>query len=481
MAPSIIYFLPKGGKKRSKKGKKVTNRPRGRLHVGYCLRDWCKVFYEPTDERDLEDDEAEVVPKFRFETNTANGSKRREPAEGEIAWLPHFDPQHIQTKKPKERDLIHKNTLRDAYRFLNEDDEERIRELKEELDDQNHRRWQTWFDEAIKFKETRLKTRARTRARRELNIRAVGMDPKGVEGLSDTSDDSAYESDSDDGFPPAPAPRMGTMASGQSGPMGPPPRLRPGQANKRPGGFNGRGSANSKRGRVISPMSPSSSSNHSGQSRLSNLGPRPRGGRPRGRSLGFGGPPAGRMFQEDSEDDDLVMSGASGDLSDGLPRNSRSRASSASVIDGSFPRGGTPANDGNAPGSSPPNGALPRVQNDENWLENLTQYQTGDEDAAYQRALRESSQAAEVQPLRTPPATAKEFMQPRNAEEEREQIERASRASMAPENRCSQAPEQTGQNQENGQGDQNGENRQDSENRQSGQDDQKEENGVDGD
>lgn len=424
MAPTIIYFI-KGGNKgsngRTKTGRK-SKAKNSRLHVGYCLRDWCKVFYEPTD-RDIDDDEAAVPAIYRFLTKQGS---RHEPAEGEIAFLPHFDPKHIQNTNKKQREEMQKRYLNAAYKFLDADDEQ-IDDLIEEYTDKSHRHWQSWFDEAIKWKKSRANRRDRRRARRVEGIEAAGIDPHDVEGLSDTSDDSAYETDSD---------------NNDDSRMRPPARPAPRGTQRHGHGHSGSGIGSSNTTRRRPAQSPLGGS--SGLSGISRLGRRL--GRSRPNRLGGQLP----LFSEDSDDNDgdFVMSGGVGGSPGPSPRGglvNRTRGLSSGASDNGFVSG-VERLESEHFDRGPPEASIPqpRAQDEDAWMpeDHIAAYQGQfDEEEALHRAMRES-QAPEP-PLPTPQSQQLREHAPMQAADgymdgDYPGMDAAIRAGTGPENRLPQ-------------------------------------------
>lgn len=126
--------------------------------------------------------------------------------EGEVVFLPHFALPIEESSNRRERERLQMQFLWDAWRYLNEDDEDKLETLEQELDNPNHRRWQSWFDEAKKLKTRKRKAqKKRLRRRRDEVEQALRQDPtfdiqlEDIEISGDTSedDDSAYNSDAD--------------------------------------------------------------------------------------------------------------------------------------------------------------------------------------------------------------------------------------------------------------------------------------------
>ncbi|EME48230.1 hypothetical protein DOTSEDRAFT_51443 [Dothistroma septosporum NZE10] len=208
----------------------------GRLHVGFRAADWTKVWYEP-DPDGNEDPDGFVGPKLYKLSSGAE--QRREPMFGEVVWLPHFNIKHFASGQKREKERLHAQYLHDAWRYLSETNPDQVRQLEEELDDPKYRHWQGWFDEAKKWKSSRLRQRVKRRRSREAAAQSAGINVREVEVTSDTSDDSTYESDEDpfirDKSTRHPPPRASTKRKAGGGGGGPPRKKSPNKSKSSPG------------------------------------------------------------------------------------------------------------------------------------------------------------------------------------------------------------------------------------------------------
>ncbi|KAK5128839.1 hypothetical protein LTR85_000172 [Meristemomyces frigidus] len=182
-----------------------------RLGVGLREKDCTIVWYEPIigeDGKEEEDGTADIA-LFRFDTGEPG---YREPMEGEIAWFPWYDPDRFPSKKKAERLRLQKQFLSDAHKYCNAKDAAAVRRLEIELHYPEYRRWDAWFAEARKWKRPKMKQRVNRRKAREMTATAAGVDDADIN--SDTSEDSAYESESE----------VRARVSKKRGNMAPPPR-----------------------------------------------------------------------------------------------------------------------------------------------------------------------------------------------------------------------------------------------------------------
>lgn len=129
--------------------------------MGWRLRDWSMVWYERIGEPDAEGNAD--IGLYRV---TTGGPGWREPMEGEVAWLPIFDPARCESKVKREREAMQKQILNDAYSYLNLRDADELLALEERLDQKDFVRWHAWFREAKKWKQKDLKRRRNRRQKR---------------------------------------------------------------------------------------------------------------------------------------------------------------------------------------------------------------------------------------------------------------------------------------------------------------------------
>ncbi|KAM3423755.1 hypothetical protein BST61_g1160 [Cercospora zeina] len=192
-----------------------------------------------------QDDDGTVVADFFKLATRGRGS--REPMHSEIQWILHFDPAYYDAKDKRAKEKKQMQFLGDAWKYLSENDPDAVRELEEELDQPNYRKWQSWFEIAKVYKEGKLREREARRARRLAQARrdaqVAGIPAEEVEVNSDSSgDDSGFE---DDEAARPPARRRHNR--GESADM-PPPSL-PHPRNNRRGRGNGNGSSGPARKR----------------------------------------------------------------------------------------------------------------------------------------------------------------------------------------------------------------------------------------
>ena len=188
---------------------------RGRLCVGLRKCDWTKVWYEPistarnNDDRNTFDDEG-AADLGLFKYNNPYGEPGfREPMEGEILWQPHFDPAKFDSTKKKERELLQKRFLSDAYNYCAELDPVKVPKMEKDLRDEKNRRWTSWFDIARKWKTNDMRLRGyRRKAREDLVPDDMDINECDINGDSSDDDDgdSGYGGDDSRAMPPPPVP-----------------------------------------------------------------------------------------------------------------------------------------------------------------------------------------------------------------------------------------------------------------------------------
>lgn len=214
---------------------KKKNASFGRLHVGYRASHWTKVWYQPAPEAEVDDDGTVEIGLFKLSTG---GATRREPMMGEVVWLPHFELKVFKSTKNAEKERLQMQYLYDAWRYLNEPDPHQVLQLEQELDDPFNRQWQSWFEDAKKWKSSKLRRRSKRRTARTVAVRSAGIDLDNVEVNSDTSEDSAYESEEDlfvrDKEPIGPPGSTGKRKAGGNG-GGPPNKKSPNKSKSSPG------------------------------------------------------------------------------------------------------------------------------------------------------------------------------------------------------------------------------------------------------
>jgi len=190
-----------------------------RLHVGYRLRDWSDVWYEPRSVDASANDNGSRNDRELF--TDSKGMVEHEPLEGEVAWHPPFDPKNCEARSKPAIRVMHMQFLLDAHTYMSEKDVEEVRAFEEEKDAEyaGFARWQTWFSRAKAVKKKQM-TAQKRRAKRQRLSREAGIPLKESDINSDSSDNSAYESEegrvqrqrATGAMPPPPRP---TKASGK--------------------------------------------------------------------------------------------------------------------------------------------------------------------------------------------------------------------------------------------------------------------------
>ncbi|KAK5684952.1 hypothetical protein LTS10_003027 [Elasticomyces elasticus] len=155
----IIDFTRPRNRKKEDIGK-----PMGRLYVGHRLRDWIEVYYQPISHRDLAADDEDDEKVWHNEPPALGLFRRKhgeptvhEPMEGEVLWLPHFDPKRFESTSGKEKGKSHKEFMFNAWRYLATSDPVKLAAMvaRFETGYVNWRRWESWFEAASKYKSLR--------------------------------------------------------------------------------------------------------------------------------------------------------------------------------------------------------------------------------------------------------------------------------------------------------------------------------------
>lgn len=142
------------------------------------------------DYKEVEDGGSPVL-LFRSPRGSAGSD---EPSEGEVAWHPYFDPSNCESKKKPEWVPMHKKLLADCHEYLREKDPEQVKQMDVDLDQPSWPKWNTLFKLMKKLKKEQMRRRQSTRKRRTAVARQGGVLDQDIDINSDTSEDSAYES-----------------------------------------------------------------------------------------------------------------------------------------------------------------------------------------------------------------------------------------------------------------------------------------------
>lgn len=194
----------------------------GRMYVGWRRRDWLLVSYEPLIE-DVDADPDGLAPSLYF---TATGTEEeRPPMEGEVMFFPHFALETCESKTKKERVRMQIQFLTRAFAYLNYSGEN-LGEYEKTLEEPKWRKWQSWFDEAKKWKRKGMKaklSRRKLKADRVRAMQAAGVPEDEIDRDID-SDDSGVEVGSNEVH-------MRSRTGRTRHPMNPPPRRSNGNGN----------------------------------------------------------------------------------------------------------------------------------------------------------------------------------------------------------------------------------------------------------
>lgn len=178
---------------------------RKRILVGLRRRDWTHVWYEPLVEpEDLQDDD--FVPDIGLYSEAHGDTTGDDPALGEVAWEPLFDPKYFASSKEKERNAMQRKMLWITWRYLMAApaDVNHFRMDLMESQDPRSRAIERDAREARKRRSNAAKqTESRKRKRQRVGevIRSIEHGGAGSESESETdsnSNDSGHETEVSD-------------------------------------------------------------------------------------------------------------------------------------------------------------------------------------------------------------------------------------------------------------------------------------------
>ncbi|GAB7361845.1 hypothetical protein MBLNU230_g1885t1 [Neophaeotheca triangularis] len=179
-----------------------------------------KVWYQPGEKKDEDGGREKHLLKC-----VDGPGLYREPMECEVVWLIHFDVKTFPSNTLRGRLELQRQFLSDAYEYLVEASPDEAREIERKTaEDQRDSRWQSWFDYAKVWKQTRIKRKEAYAKRKKIPI-------------EDVSDDEGFDEGDDDDAPGPGAVNVATLKGG----MGPPPRSKKGGGAKRKRGSDDKG------------------------------------------------------------------------------------------------------------------------------------------------------------------------------------------------------------------------------------------------
>jgi hypothetical protein len=158
--------------------------------------------------------------------SSPTSTHKREPMEQEVAWFPQFNTPYMEAETKKVKLRMQNIDLHNAWKYLMERDPEKVIQFEEALNKPQKRRWQSFFENARAFKRKRA-TAAKYRTKRRVTnqkhkqlkdrLIAAGVDSALIGDDLSTDEDSAYESDEEPHVnpraratsmaPPVPAPK----------------------------------------------------------------------------------------------------------------------------------------------------------------------------------------------------------------------------------------------------------------------------------
>lgn len=166
-----------------------------RIVVGLQKEEWTKVFYEPTP---IPEDITipSLAPEVALFSKSRGEKTDDEPLPGVTAWGPLFNPAYIPSSSARERDLLQRKILYDAWRYLVAKTPSQIAVIREQLQgSRRQKRLLMELDKARKARSNSIKQRDRKKARK------LQLDPnvsaESIEKSDDDDDDSGLGSDTD--------------------------------------------------------------------------------------------------------------------------------------------------------------------------------------------------------------------------------------------------------------------------------------------
>lgn len=165
----------------------------GRLHVGWRLRGYAPIWYEPFVEGDdLEGEDEKMKTSIGLYAKSEGAGDDIMP--GEVKWHPWYEVTPGESSIKAERQIIQKQDLECFYEYLMEKDERRIARLEKALDDPGKARRYAFLKEARKWKKKDMKKR-KAKADKE------GKNPWDVvltEDEEDEDEDEGFEADEEE-------------------------------------------------------------------------------------------------------------------------------------------------------------------------------------------------------------------------------------------------------------------------------------------
>ncbi|GAB1742486.1 hypothetical protein NU219Hw_g8031t1 [Hortaea werneckii] len=179
-----------------------------RLLVGWSLKDWSPVWYEPVGSKDGDGPkyDANGGAEIGLYLQSTGDPQYREPMFGQVAWFPPFDYKTFETTENREKKPLQQQFLADAYKYLSTDDRRAERSMEKDFLRGHDTRRYKFFEAAKLYK--RRKRQARSSAG---TAGAAAAEQEQEEALSE---DSGFESNigqyprprADTEMPPPPPP-----------------------------------------------------------------------------------------------------------------------------------------------------------------------------------------------------------------------------------------------------------------------------------
>ncbi|KAM0713856.1 hypothetical protein Q7P37_010818 [Cladosporium fusiforme] len=181
----------------------------GRMLVGLQRGSWRAVWYEPIgplEDLTVNGHAPDVALFFQSRGDTDGG----EPMLGQVAFLPLFMEEHFESKVQKERSLMQRRLLYDAWRYLTAKEPMDVEEIRAQLeDDGSSARQRALLGQMDKCRKRKSRNAVQQRRRRM----AKGLPAKTIENMSDSDSDDGYETDEGTPMAPPPLPRPALRVS----------------------------------------------------------------------------------------------------------------------------------------------------------------------------------------------------------------------------------------------------------------------------
>ncbi|RMY88659.1 hypothetical protein D0862_10388 [Hortaea werneckii] len=179
-----------------------------RLLVGWSLKDWSPVWYEPVGCKDGDGPkyDANGGAEIGLYLQSTGDPQYREPMFGQVAWFPPFDYKTFETTENREKKPLQQQFLADAYKYLSTDDRRAERSMEKDFLRSHDTRRCKFFKAAKLYK------------RRKRQVKSSA----GIAGAAATEQEQEEALSEDSGFESNIGQRSQTRASTEMPPPPPP-------------------------------------------------------------------------------------------------------------------------------------------------------------------------------------------------------------------------------------------------------------------